>query len=117
MRRSKFNAKKISYNGMTFDSRKELERWQTLRLLERAGRITELRRQVKYPLQSAYTNGEGKRIREITYIADFVYRPINEIGTPCEVVVEDTKGYKTDMYRLKNKMFERVYYPLVIVES
>lgn len=117
MRNNKFNAKKIVYQGEKFDSRKELERWKLLTLLERSGQITELRRQVRYPLQAAYTNGEGKRIREISYIADFVYRPVNEMGTPCDVVVEDTKGFRTEMYRLKKKLFEKVYYPLVIMES
>lgn len=94
---------------MTFDSKKEYKRYCELLLLERAGEITELRRQVKCVLiPSQYEpdiigkNGNRKRgkliEREISYIADFVYVQNGKL------VVEDTKGYKTPDYIMKRKM-------------
>ena len=76
-------------DGISFDSRKEAERWQTLKLLEQAGEITDLQRQVKYELIPAQRDGNGKCIeRSLSYMADFVY---NDHGT---LVVEDVKGYR-----------------------
>lgn len=78
---------------MVFDSGREAERYYELRLLERAGKISGLRRQVPYVLIPAQ-KGE----RACKYIADFVYM---ENG---EEIVEDCKGYRTEVYRLKRKM-------------
>ena len=94
---------------MTFDSQKEYKRYCELLLLERAGEITELRRQVKCVLiPSQYEpdiidkKGARKRgrliEREIAYIADFIYIKDGKM------VVEDTKGYKTPDYIMKRKM-------------
>jgi hypothetical protein len=94
---------------MTFDSLKEYRRFCELRLLERAGQITELKRQVKCVLIPAQyepdTTGprggvkRGKLIeRECSYIADFVYVQDGKL------VVEDTKGFKTPEYRIKKKL-------------
>ena len=95
---SKYHAKRITTAEGTFDSRREYERWCELKLLQRAGRITDLQRQVKYeliPMQK--TKG---RILEYpaNYIADFVYQ---ENG---KTVVEDSKGYRTAEYKLKRKL-------------
>lgn len=76
-----------------FDSVKEYQRWGELRILERAGRISNLRRQVKYEL---IPKQEGERA--CNYVADFVY---TENG---KTVVEDVKGFKTPEYRLKRKL-------------
>lgn len=106
---SKYHSKKIQADGQTFDSRKEYGRWNALRLMERAGEITDLRRQVKYVLIPAQygpatvgPRGGVKRgpllERECSYIADFVYL------RDGETVVEDAKGVFTPAYVIKRKM-------------
>ena len=86
------------YGG--FDSRKEEARYRELCLLEKAGKIHHLERQVKYELiPSQYKDGRCL-YRSVTYRADFVYTD-NETG---KTVVEDVKGYRTEGYKLKKKM-------------
>ena len=111
--RSKYHSRKVTIDGITFDSQKEYRRFRELCLLEKAGRITDLQRQVKFVLIPAQyepdTIGKrggkkrGKLIeRECSYMADFVY---TENGSQ---VVEDTKGFKTTEYIIKRKlMLER----------
>lgn len=71
---SKYHSRKITRDGMTFDSVKEYRRFCELRLLERAGAVTELERQVKFELIPAQRI-DGKVVeRACQYIADFVYR-------------------------------------------
>ena len=77
------NIKTTTSDGITHDSIKEASRWCELKLLERAGKIRHLQRQVKYHL---IPRQEGER--EVCYIADFVYQ---EDG---KLVVEDVKGYR-----------------------
>ena len=87
------NRKMKAPDGQVFDSVKEFHRWGMLRLLERAGKISNLQRQVKFEL---IPKQDGERA--CTYIADFVYE---ENG---KKVVEDCKGYRTDTYKLKKKL-------------
>lgn len=98
--RSKFNAKKTTVDGITFDSAREAKRYQELKLMERAGEISGLRRQVRFELIPAF-ECDGKHYRPATYIADFVY---TDVKTGKEIV-EDVKGYRPDIYRLKAKLF------------
>ena len=107
MMKNKYCAKKItSPDGEKFDSIKEFNRWGCLKLLERAGKIIDLKRQVKYVLIPAQRDRTGKVVeREMSYIADFVYYDM-ESG---EKVVEDCKGYKTEVYRLKKKLMRWVH--------
>ena len=98
---SKYGNRKTTLNGVEFDSHKEAQRYAQLRLLERAGRITNLRCQVKYILIPAQRDEKGKLLeRECSYVADFVYFDL----TQGREVVEDAKGYRTDAYKLKKKM-------------
>lgn len=92
---NKYGAKKIKdpVTGFVFDSKKEFHRWCELRILEKAGKISGLSRQVSFELIPKQT-GE----RAVNYVADFTYY---ENG---EFIVEDCKGYKTDIYRLKKKL-------------
>ena len=91
---SKYGNRKLKApDGQVFDSVKEFHRWGVLRLLERAGKIRNLQRQVKFEL---IPKQDGERA--CSYIADFVYE---ENG---KKVVEDCKGFKTDAYKLKRKM-------------
>lgn len=99
----KYHAKKTELDGITFDSRKEAQRYAELKLLECSGMIHNLRRQVKYELIPAQKK-DGKTIeRACHYIADFVYE---EDG---KTVVEDVKGYRTKEYVLKRKLMLQVY--------
>lgn len=101
MRNKYGNKKIISADGQKFDSRREYKRWCELKLLERAGKITKLRRQVKYILIPAQHEDQYKKLleRECSYIADFVY--VDETG---KEVVEDSKGMRTPEYKIKRKL-------------
>ena len=99
MKRQKYGNSKITIDGIRFDSKREAQRWQELRLMERARRITDLRRQVKFVLIPSQRGEDGKVIeKQVAYIADFVYLKDGK------TVVEDSKGYRTEVYRLKKKM-------------
>lgn len=98
-RRNKFGATRTVVDGITFDSKREAARWAELRTMERAGLITALERQVKFPIA---VNG----ILVCSYIADFRYR---ESG---RIVVEDVKSAITRKqadYRLKSKLMRAVH--------
>ena len=105
MNNNKYRNKKIMYNGMTFDSKKELKRYQELQLMEKGGAIFDLCRQVKYELIPAQRDIKTGRIieRQAIYIADFVYKRYTKDGG-LETVVEDVKGYRTQEYILKRKL-------------
>lgn len=112
----KYRNKKITIDGISFDSIREGNRYRELKLLEKAGKISVLRRQVKFVLIPAqyektaerYTRGPRKGQckrgvlleRECAYIADFVYI------ADGEKVVEDTKSKatKTKDYIIKRKL-------------
>lgn len=104
MRRSKFNAIKTIVDGIRFDSRKEAKRYQELKLLERAGEIEHLELQPRFLLQDKFTL-DGKTHRKIEYVADFKYWVIKE----KRWIVEDVKGVKTQVYKLKKKIFLNKY--------
>ena len=98
----KYGNKKVTIDGIQFDSKHEAQRWAELRLMERAGEICELERQVSFCLIPTQRDEiTGKVIeREAKYIADFVYRD----KKTYKLVVEDAKGMKTDVYKLKKKL-------------
>ena len=98
---SKYHSKKIKWNGETFDSKREFNRYQELLLLQRAGKISDLERQVRINLMPPQKDERGKVIeRAVTYIADFVYFDTEQNKT----IVEDAKGVRTPEYILKRKM-------------
>ena len=101
-RTNKYHAKKTFVDGMAFDSRREADRYLVLKGMEEDGDIEDLRRQVRYELVPAF-DADGKHYRPVFYVADFVYV---EDG---KEVVEDVKGMRTDVYRLKSKLFARRY--------
>ena len=97
---NKYNARKISLNGQTFDSQHEFDRWCELSLLQRGKVISELRRQVKFELiPKQYEDGKLVE-RAVSYVADFVYTD-RKTG---QMVVEDAKGVKTKEYIIKRKL-------------
>lgn len=101
-RTNKYHAKKTVVDGMTFDSRREADRYLVLKRMEKDGDIEDLRRQVRYELVPAF-DVDGKHYRPIFYTADFVYT------TSGKEVVEDVKGMRTDVYKLKSKLFALRY--------
>lgn len=89
-------------DGITFDSRKEADRYLVLKGMEEDRLIEDLRRQVRYELVPAF-DVDGRHYRPVYYVADFVYV---EDG---KEIVEDVKGMMTDVYKLKSKLFARRY--------
>ena len=102
-RRSKHNNKKTVIDGITFDSKKEAEYYCKLKILKKAGEIKEFGIQPKYELQPTFRKN-GKTHRSITYIADFIIT--NNDGT-TDIV--DVKGFETDVFKIKQKLFEYKY--------
>ena len=96
---SKYGNEPIVIDGVRFQSKKEAHRWQELRLLERAGEISVLQRQVPYVVCEKCTTRTGKTQAARKYIADFVYK-----DKQGRTVVEDAKGYRTDVYKLKKAL-------------
>lgn len=107
----KYRNRKVSTEDGTFDSVKEFSRWQELKMLQRAGMIRDLRRQVPFVLIPAQRDETGKVIeRECRYVADFVYMEhVN--GREWVRVVEDTKSSatRTKDYIIKRKLMLRTY--------
>ena len=102
----KYRNKKIEVDGILFDSKKESRRWIELRILEKAGEISELSRQKSYTLlPSQKLNGKVVE-RSVVYKADFAYKTKDG-----KYVVEDVKSpaTKTRAYILKRKMLLYFY--------
>ena len=95
-KRNKYGAKKSG----GYDSKKEYGRANQLKLLQRAGLISDLREQVSYELIPAHRFEDGSLERACRYIADFVYTD-NSTGL---TVVEDAKGVRTKEYVIKRKL-------------
>lgn len=109
-RPNKYHATKVENALGKFDSMKEANRYAELLLLDRAGKIWNLRRQVKFVLIPSQKLANGKHVPPVTYIADFVYiRDGHE-------VVEDCKGFKTAVYQIKKKLM-LYQYQIEVVES
>ena len=100
--RSKYSNKKVTFNGIKFDSSGEMRRYAELKVLEKAGELRNLVTQPRFLLQDKFQY-KGQVQRAIEYVADFKY----DLKVDGEWVpyVEDFKGYKTDIYRLKKKLF------------
>lgn len=107
---SKYHSLQTVSFGRRFDSKKEANRYRELTFLLQAGEITNIECQVPYLLQEKFRKN-GKAIREINYIADFVVT-----YKDGHIEVEDVKGVKTEVYRLKKKLFEKRYPELTIKE-
>ena len=106
VRPNKFSAVRTTVDGITFASKREAARYGELKLLERAGEISRLSLQPEFVIT---ING----VKICKYIADFRYVD-RQKGM---IVVEDVKGVKTAVYRLKKKMTEAFYPGLIIDET
>ena len=102
----KYGNKKIQLDGHIFDSKKEAERYIQLRAMRKQGDISGLELQKKTLRRKSTVNAKGKPVpgkvvvKERSYYADFVYYDERR----KEYVVEDVKGFKTDVYKLKRDM-------------
>lgn len=105
---NKYRSRKVNRYGMTFDSMRELRRYEELRLLEKAGHIKNLRCQVPFELIPSQKIHGKVAERACTYKADFVYLQDLNVGSPegpiWHKVVEDVKGFKTKDYIIKRKL-------------
>ena len=111
---NKYKNQKVTLDGITFDSKREAKRYCELKMLEKAGEITHLQRQVKFLLiPSQYemvvdAKGKSKQKcieRECTYVADFQYQDAHT----GDLIVEDTKGMRTKDYIIKRKLMLSKY--------
>lgn len=109
---SKYSSRKVTLDGITFDSQKEANRYAELKLLERAGEVVKLELQPEFILQEGYRTPAGNYVRPIKYRADF--RVTYADG---RVVVIDTKGYRTKEYQLKKKLLLYRYPEIEFVEE
>ncbi|MBY9081218.1 DUF1064 domain-containing protein [Paenibacillus sp. HN-1] len=108
----KYHAVKTVVDGVSFDSKREANRYRELLLLKRAGVVKDVQLQPEYELMPGFTHhASGKRIRPTKYIADFL---ITYADGHQEI--EDTKGVRTEAYNLKKKMFMHRYPDLQIKE-
>ena len=107
----KYHNKKVIVDGIKFDSKLEARRYKDLKLMQDVGLIKDLQLQPQFLLIPSFRKN-GKTYRKTVYIADFSYFSIKD----DKIIVEDTKGYETDVYKLKKKMFEFKYPQLEIRE-
>ena len=113
----KYHNTKTVADGIKFDSKLEAERYAQLKILERAGVIRELELQPSFDLLPSFRKN-GKTWRKTVYKADFRYI----LAKDDRIIIEDVKGSTTvitDVFRLKQKMFEYKYpeYTISIVTS
>ena len=104
---NKYRNKKVIVDDYIFDSIQESKRYKELKLLLRAGQIQNLELQPHFLLQDSFRKN-GRTYRKIEYIADFKYI---ENG---KTIVEDVKGIQTDVFKIKHKLFEKIYPDLVL---
>lgn len=102
-KKNKYGNRKTEIDGIKFDSQKEAEYYCQLKLLKQAGEIKDFGMQQKYELLPTFKKN-GVTHRSITYIADFVIT--NNDGT-ADIV--DIKGMETQVYKIKQKLFEYMY--------
>ena len=109
---TKYRAIRTMVDGIYFDSKREAKRYSELKMMEKAGIINSLKLQPEFKCQI-----DGKKI--CTYKADFEYLMVDEEGPDGQIgyyIVEDVKGFKTPVYKLKKKLVEALFPGTVINE-
>lgn len=102
-KQNKYKNKKVIYNGIKFDSKKEMNYYIKLKTLEKAGKIKDLRLQVPFIVLETFRLND-KTYKKTKYIADFIY-----CDKEGKYHVVDTKGVRTDVYKLKKKLMAWKY--------
>jgi len=110
MRRNKYGNKKVKMDGYTFDSKRESLYYLKYKIQQIDGKITKLTLQPSYVLQDKFKDRDGVSHRKISYVADFRF---TENG---QTIVVDVKGFLTDVYKMKKKMFLFKYPEIVFRE-
>lgn len=114
--RNKFGNKKVSNSKGNFDSKVEAKRFAELQLLERAGEITNLARQVEFVLLKTFKDSAGNTERGVKYIADFTYYDNKKQAN----IIEDVKSFitaKQKDYVIKRKLVKHFYPSFLFIES
>lgn len=104
VKQNKYKNKSVEYHGIKFDSKKEMAYYMKLELLEQKGIIKDLELQKSFELQPSFKLN-GKTYKKITYRADFSYVSVQD----NKIHIVDTKGFRTEVYKLKKKMFAYKY--------
>jgi hypothetical protein len=102
---TKYSNKKTLIDGVYFSSKKEAQRYLDLKLLQKNNYIRELELQPKFLIHPEFIDFSGKKHRPIYYVADFKYWDIKD----KKYIIEDVKGMKTEVYKLKKKLFLAKY--------
>ena len=120
MRYGKYGNRKVTVDGVVFDSKREAARYKELKLLQEAGEIKGLQMQMPFELIPAkyehferFSEKTGKKLKDgvrcveksCVYLADFVYQDVKT----GEWIVEDAKGHKTEAYIIKRKLMLQVH--------
>jgi len=110
-KRSKWGNVPTTVDGHRFASKKEATHYAGLKLLADGGLITNLQLQPRFTLHDAYVDSNGDKVRAVVYVADFMWIDAKTGRTH----VLDSKGVKTDVFKIKEKLF-RAKYPEIIFE-
>jgi len=105
---NKYRNVKTEVDGIVFASKKEADRYQELKLLERAGKICDIKLQPKFLVIPVFTSSSGVKHRATHYVADFMYEVVDGKAKNLPIV-EDAKGVRTKEYIIKRKLFEHQY--------
>lgn len=103
-KRHKYGAQNVEIDGYVFPSKKEGRRYLQLKAMQQAGEISEMELQPEFELLPAFCDVTGKKHRAIKYRADFKYR-----DSSGAIIIEDTKGYQTAVFKIKRKLFCHKY--------
>ena len=109
-KQNKYGNKKTVVDGIKFDSKLEAEYYQLLKFKKAQGHIQDFKLQPRYTLQETFKR-DGKTYRSITYVADFEI-----MQNDGSVVVADCKGMMTDVFKIKAKIFTKLYGKLYLVK-
>lgn len=108
--RNKYGNRRVTMNGETFDSQKEARRYAELELLQRAGEIRDLKRQTRFTLMCGTVQLRYSSGRAVVYVADYTYADRRK---GWAVVIEDAKGCRTDVYKLKRAIMKANGYEIL----
>lgn len=109
---TKYNNKKVTVDGITFDSKSEAQFYEDLKKAQEAGRVVSFEIQPSFILQEGFVRYDGKKILPIKYVADFRVK----YPDGSEEVI-DIKGMETAMFILKRKMFWKQFgIPLICLQ-
>ena len=110
-KQNKYGNKKTVVDGIKFDSKLEAEYYQLLKFKKAQGHIQDFKLQPRYTLQETLKR-DGKTYRSITYVADF-----EVLHNDGSIQVIDVKGMMTDVFKIKAKMFTKLYGKLYLVKN